>query len=188
MYTHSYGASDINNMSYHICGQLLHNPHVYSSLRDTAKSNIDTNFNGNANNSSNENGGGLLGAISNIGSHISEFTDLIGGYTNPNDGKHYTNEKEFNQFMYCTQISDLRSIDDPSYNLLRAQGGAPISTQTSASHVELELFSNLMFGYHSSAAENGISLNLGTDIGTANDAGRPSSLNRARSGLYSTVS
>ena len=144
---------------------------VAGELRVTQfyKSNIHTNFNfnanGNANNSSNENGdggsSGLLGAISNIDSNIPGFTDLIGGYANQNDGKHYTNDKEFNQVMYRTQTmsevvtkshaGDLRSIDDTSYNLLSAQGGAPISTQTSASYGELELFSNLMFGYHPSA-------------------------------------
>ena len=68
--------------------------------------------------------GGLFGAISNIRSNIPGFTDLIGGYANPNDGKHYTNEKEFNQFMCRTQtmsevvtkshVGDMRSIDDPS--------------------------------------------------------------------------
>ena len=83
-----------------------------------------------ANNSSNENGGGsggLLGAISNIGSNIPGFTDLIGGYANHKDDKHYTNEKKFNPFMYRTQtmsevvtkshVGDLQSIDDTSYNI-----------------------------------------------------------------------
>ena len=50
LYTHSYGSNDVNNMPYHIRGQLLHNPHVYSSPRDTGNnSGISSNFSFNPN-------------------------------------------------------------------------------------------------------------------------------------------